>query len=185
MYSKLNSWLVSGLLVCTAMICTSSAYAANKDMLVFGNVSGIIPADLPGNPYGAEIKVEVPEGVVSTTVDGSINPAYFKDRAKGADKVYVGGNLIATVPHENICLSVQGNKAILWHVFTDTVDGFCAAGELGLELFDAENKTVKVINATVAHGITSITECSQADASLLEGGPVFQAEGLIHTVDGV
>jgi hypothetical protein len=186
MLNKFNSWLICGLLVFTAMICASSANADKMDKVVFGNAYALISADYPGNPFG-DLRSDIPDGVVMTSVDGSVDSSFFKDKASGSEKTYsADGTLLFDTPIEHVCLSVQGNQVILWHRALADIPPICHKNDLFLRVFNGDTKEALSANMTELAGTTSISGCSQADADLIRGiVPPIKTNGTIVIKDGV
>jgi hypothetical protein len=184
MKTKLNYWLFGCLVVFGSLFIASDAYADKSDKIIFADAYCIIPSNHPENPLGIDVKISLADGIIKTTVDGSTSAADFKDLTAGSDKVInlANGEVLAAAPLEHVCLSVQGNSAIVWQKFT-TSTAFGDAGDLMLVNYvdnGDRSGTVKFLNVTRSDGITSISGCSQSDASLLQSVPLKQTHGIIN-----
>jgi hypothetical protein len=177
-----QSVLAASFIALASFFGTLNTYAEPaRDSIIFGNASGILPAGI-GFPF--DTRVRVPSGIVFTSVDGSTNPLDFRDNAKGADTVYTldTNEVIIKIPHVNICLSVSGNKAILWHRFTETHLPFCIEGEIALGVYDLDTNTVTAQNISQSDGIYDIESCGPNDIGYLR--PPFQVQLSIDKVNG-
>jgi hypothetical protein len=119
--------------------------------------------------------------MVYTTVNGST--ANVVDNEPGLQKLVNlnDGSTIANIGARNLCLWVNGNEAIIWHVFTTSEEPVCAPGELGVvSIVDNGNGTfsLKAINATRAFGVTSIPSCGESDLQYLQGLPAVTGTGI-------
>jgi hypothetical protein len=188
MKTKLNYWLVGCLVVFASLFVASDAYAGQSDKIIFADGYCIIPSNHPENPLGIDLKVSLADGIIKTEVDGSTSSADLKDLTAGSDEVInlATGEVLGAAPLDHICLSVQGNSAIVWQRF-NTSTAFSDAGDLMLVNYidnGDHTGTVKFLNVTRSDGITSIFGCSQSDANLLQSVPLKQTGG-IKIMDGV
>lgn len=198
---KIINWLnVGHKMLITSMVFSlasimiaANANAAKKDMVLVENRSGFVNI-----PDVGLIPFTNPDIAVHTTVDGSTSLADLSGTPQFGTTVYLPTELGGpfTFLRHVICLSVEGNTAIIWDQL-DNNTGLGSEGDIVLQKIvsakvggDSFADIGLIRNVTTApEHITSVpgNHCQQADASLLlSDGFTFSNTGVgLKLKDGV